>query len=99
MKHTKASKRYTKNPARWSHDLNKTVHYEFLWKGKSVTPGATLTLKFDRIKYRFLCLVHDVKLDLTWLELISDEGFKSARIDRVSRVFTTVKRSRAKKDE
>lgn len=82
---------------RWAHDLNKTVHYEFEFKNRTVTPGMTLTLKYDRTKYKFVCYVHDIKLDSTWLELISPEGFKSVRIDRVSKVFWTNKRSRAKK--
>ncbi len=82
---------------RWSHDVNKSVYYEFEFKNRTVTPGTTLTLKYDRTKYKFVCYVHDARLDSTWLELISPEGFKSVRIDRVSKVIWTTKRSRAKK--
>lgn len=82
---------------RWAHDTNKTVHYEFLFKNKKVVPGMTLTLKYDRTRYKFVCYVHDSRLDKTWLELISPEGFKSVTMDKVSKVFSTVKKSRAKK--
>jgi hypothetical protein len=88
---------YTENPPRWSHDENKSVHYEFEFKNRKVTPGMTLTLKYDRTTYKFICYVHDIRLDSTWLELISPEGFKSVRIDRVSKVYFTTKKSRAKK--
>lgn len=90
-------KRTGKPVERWSHDSNKTVHYEFEFKNRTVTSGTTLTLKYDRTQYKFVCYVHDMRLDSTWLELISPEGFKSVRIDRVSKVFWTTKRSRAKK--
>lgn len=83
---------------RWELDENKTVHYEFEFKNRKVLPGTTLTLKYDRTRYKFICYVHDRRLDSTWLELISPEGFKSVRIDRVSKVFWTTKKSRAKKD-
>lgn len=83
---------------RWSNDPNKTVHYEFEFRGKTVTPGMTLTLKYDRTKYKFICYVHDRRLDKTWLELISAEGFKSVTMDKVSKVYFTTKRSRAKKN-
>jgi hypothetical protein len=86
-----------KNQERWSHDENKTVHYEFQFKNKTVLPGTTLTLKYDRTKYKFICYVYDKKLDKIWLELISPEGFKSVTMDRVSKVYFTTKRSRAKK--
>jgi hypothetical protein len=98
MNQMQRSKRYPVNPARWSHDISKTIHYEFTFKGKVVTSGTTLTLKHDRTKYQFICYVHDSRLDRTWIELMSPEGFKSARIDRISRVFVTTKRSRAKKN-
>jgi hypothetical protein len=84
---------------RWATDENKTVHYEFEFKNKKVVPGTTLTLKYDRTRYKFVCYVHDIRLDRTWLELISPEGFKSATIDRVSKVYFTTKKSRAKKHD
>ena len=83
---------------RWSFDPNKTVHYEFEFKNRKVVPGTTLTLKHDRTRYKFVCYVHNIKLDTTWIELISQEGFKSARIEKVSKVYFTTKRSRAKKN-
>lgn len=98
MKQVKRTKVYDGPQARWAHDSNKTVHYEFTFKNRPVTPGTILTLKHDRTKYKFVCYVHDSRLDSTWLELISPEGFKSARLDRVSRVFWTTKKSRAKKE-
>jgi hypothetical protein len=92
-------KRYADgNPAPWANDPNKTVHYEFKFKGKTVTPGMFLTLKHDRTHYKFVCYVHDTRLDSTWIELVSENGFKSARLDRVSKVLVTNKRSRAKKE-
>jgi hypothetical protein len=87
-----------KKSERWAHDENKVVYYEFEYKNRKVTPGMTLTLKYDRTKYKFICYVHDIRLDSTWLELISPEGFKSVRIDRVSKVYFTTKKSRAKKN-
>lgn len=84
--------------SRWSHDTNKTVHYEFEFKKRTVTPGTTLTLKYDRTRYKFVCYVHDIRLDKTWLELISPEGFKSVTMDKVSKVYFTTKKSRAKKN-
>lgn len=83
---------------RWAYDDDKTVHYEFEFKNRKVVPGTTLTLKHDRTRYKFICYVHNIKLDTTWLELVSPEGFKSVRIDKVSKVFFTTKRSRAKKN-
>jgi hypothetical protein len=97
MKVVKKSKRYSENPARWSHDANKVVTYEFSFKGKTVTAGTTVMLKFDRTQYKFICLVHDTKLDSTWLELLGADGYRSVRIDRIGRALTTTKKSRAKK--
>ena len=81
---------------RWERCKDKTVHYEFEFKNRTVLPGTTLTLKYDKTRYKFVCYVHDIKLDKTWLELISPEGFKSVTMDKVSKVFFTTKKSRAK---
>jgi hypothetical protein len=97
MRPRKTARKYPSNPDRWSHDENKHISYEFKFKNTVVTPGMTLTLRHDRTKYRFICLVHDSRLDKTWIELLSDEGYKSARVERVTKVLSTVKRSRAKK--
>lgn len=97
MNTKKLTRKYPSNPARWSHDDDKHISYEFTYKKKKVTPGMTIKLKHDRTQYRFICLVTDTRLDVTWLELISDEGYKSVRLERVSAVLSTVKRSRAKK--
>lgn len=92
------TKRKTSNTdlPRWYNDQNKTVHYEFEFKKKTVLPGMTLKLKRDRSRYKFICYVHDIRLDKTWLELISPEGFKSVTMDKISKVYYTTKRSRAK---
>jgi len=98
MKQIKKSKLYPVNPPRWSHDPNKTVVYEFTWRNKNVTAGTTLRLKNDRTDYRFICLVHDSRLGTSWMELLGENGHKSARLENISKVYTTVKRSRAKKN-
>lgn len=97
MKTVKKTKRYPVNPPRWSHDPNKVVTYEFTFRKKIVVPGMTITLKGDRTKYQFVCLVFDTKLESTWIELMSECGSRSVRLERVSNVLTTTKRSRAKK--
>lgn len=95
---TLAKRKSSTKLERWGLDDNKTVHYEFMFNGRQVLPGTTLTLKYDRTKYKFICLVHNIRLDTTWLELVSPEGYKSVRIDRVSKVLWTTKKSRAKKN-
>lgn len=81
---------------RWGHDPNKTVTYEFEFKGHVVKAGTQLKLKNDRTTYTFLCLVHDSRLDKTWLELIGPCGFHFKTIDRVMSV-AGIKRSYRKK--
>lgn len=98
MKAVKRSKRYPTNPARWAHDENKTVLYEFTWRNKIVPAGTVIKLRHDRLSYRFVCLVHDNRLGVSWIELTSPEGYKSVRLERVSQVLTTTKKSRAKKE-
>jgi hypothetical protein len=84
--------------APWSNDLNKTVHYEFQFKNKTVRPGMIVKLKRDSTQYKFICYVHDTKLDSTWIELISVNGYKATRIENISKVLVTKKKSRAKKE-
>lgn len=85
------------NRTRWSQDPNKTVHYEFQYGKRTVTPGTVIKLKHDRTQYRFICYVYDARLNSTWVELLSVNGYKSARIENISKVLVTTKRSRAKK--
>lgn len=92
----KSNKVFNNEP--WSHDPNKTVHYEFLWKKRTVTPGTIIKLKHDRTQYRFICYVHDSRLNSTWIELMSVNGYKATRIENISNVLVTSKRSRAKKN-
>jgi hypothetical protein len=98
MKPVKRTSSNSFNTARWCHDPNKTVNYEFTFNKKVVTAGTVLKLKHDRTQYRFICLVHDSRLDSTWIELLSVNGYKSARVENISQVLITTKRSRAKKD-
>lgn len=88
--------KYKGSVERWALDENKHVSYEFEFQGQLVTAGMQLKLKNDHATYNFLCLVHDVRLDRTWLELSGPTGFYSKRIDRVSRIVG-IKRSYAKK--
>ena len=81
---------------RWGMDPNKTVSYEFTFGKHVVKPGTQVKIKNDRGTYTFLCLVHNTKLDTTWLELTGPEGFKSVRIERISGIVG-LKRSYKKK--
>lgn len=78
---------YKTNPARWANDEDKAITYEFDFKGTLVKPGMQFKLKNDRNTYIFICLVHAISLDKTWIECSSLEGFKSARIDKISRIL------------
>ncbi len=96
MNPRKPTKVISKEP--WANDPNKTVHYEFLWKKRTVTPGTIIKLKNDRTQYRFICYVHDIRLNSTWVELMSNKGYRAVRIEKISNVLVTSKRSRAKKN-
>jgi hypothetical protein len=88
---------YKEKPERWAADPDKYVSYEFKWKNIEVKPGVQFKLKNDRNIYTFICLVHNTKLDTTWIECSSGEGFKSVRISRVSKVLVP-KRSYKRRD-
>lgn len=88
--------RYKGSLERWALDENKHVSYELEFKGQIIKVGTQLKLKNDHTTYNFLCLVHDIKLDKTWMELSGPTGFYSKTVDRISKIVG-IKRSYAKK--
>jgi hypothetical protein len=86
---------YNGSTERWAKDSNKHVTYEFTFKGTIIKPGTQLRLKDDYTTYTFACLVTDVKLNKTWMELTCSKGFRAKTIDRISRIVG-VKRSYTK---
>jgi len=78
---------YKENPPRYSHDDDKVVTYEFQFKGKLVTPGMKFKIKNDRTIYTFICLVHALKADSTWVEAMSVNGSKAVRIEKISQII------------
>jgi hypothetical protein len=84
------------NPDPWARDPNKRVAYEFLFNGHLVTPGMQFRVKGDRIVYTFQCLVTDVVTGSTWIQAITQIGFKFPRPEKVT-TLVGVKRSYKKK--
>lgn len=80
---------YKEKPERWSNNADKIITYDFEFKGMLVKPGMKFKIKNDRNTYTFLCMVHAIAKDLTWIECSSPEGFKSVRVDKISRILVS----------
>jgi hypothetical protein len=81
---------------RWASDPDKSVSYEFDFKGQLVTPGMQLKVRNERVNHTFICLVTTISTGKTWLETITPEGYRSPRIENIMSVVG-VKRSYKKK--
>ncbi len=62
------------------------VTYDELKIGNDILKsGDKIRIKGDtRTEWRFRFLVHNIKLDSTWVELCSDMGFKAVRVDALN---------------
>lgn len=93
----RTTKKYPEKPERWAGDPDKVISYEFELNGKPVTPGTKFKVKGDRSTYTFVCLVHNIRLDVTWIEAMNECGFKSFRPERITSIVVP-KRSYRKKN-
>lgn len=86
---------YKENPPRWSARPDFIVCYEFEFKGRMVHPGMKFRIKNERTIFVFQCIVTNTE-GTTWIEAISPEGYRSVRLERISRIEG--KKSRLKKE-
>jgi len=88
-----------KNPAnreRWALDPDKHVSYIFDFKGIEVKPGMQFKIKNERTTFTFICLVHNIKIDTTWIECQTPEGFRAVRPEKITKLVGIKKSYRRK---
>ncbi len=76
-----------------------SVHYEIMFKGKSIEPGTRLKIKGESNPMIFQNLAHHSELDSTWIDVMDEKDgqFRSFRVDRIVSIVEG-KRSRVKKE-
>lgn len=74
------------------------IQYEIEWKKDIIKPGTLIKFKNDRGRYKFRCLAHNIKLDVTWVDCIDTKTleWRSFYVDRLIGVIKP-KRSRRHK--
>lgn len=74
------------------------TYFELEIDGNILKPGDKVLLKGDtRTQWKFRCLAHNIVKDSTWVDLISDMGFRAVRIDQIKLIKVVKKRSRRHK--
>ncbi len=82
-----------------AYPINEDIHvqYELSFGQDIIKPGNKIRIKNDRTIYQFRCLVHNSKLDTTWIDCISaDGGWRSFRIEKL-KCLVKPKKSRKRK--
>lgn len=82
-----------------AYSLNNDIHvqYELQFKKDLVKPGNPIKIENERGVFKFRCIAHNIKLDVTWIDCMDSEGqFRSFPIDQF-KLLVKPKRSRAKK--
>lgn len=91
-------KRTTEAPDRKYINEDIVVFYELEIDGNILKPGDKVLLKGDtRTQWRFRWLAHNIAEDSTWVDLISDMGFKAVRAEQLKLIKVVKKRSRRHK--
>jgi hypothetical protein len=97
------SKKATKNENAWFENAyqdveNLSVLYEIRVGEDTVTPGSPLKIKNRRGSYKFRCLVHNSKLDVSWVDVIcmTNGSWISIRPEQI-KCLVKPKRSRRRK--
>ncbi len=73
------------------------VQYELEFKKDIIKPGNPIKIKNTRGVFKFRCIAHNIKLDVTWIDCMDENGqFRSFYIDQL-KMLVKPKRSRRKK--
>lgn len=79
-----------KNPDGWWQEAYSSVDeihvsYELKFGQDIIRPGQPIKLKHDRATYKFRCLAHNIKLDVTWFDCVDSKegGFYSFPLEKL----------------
>ncbi len=77
---------------------NIVTYFELTVGNDVLKSGDKVHIKGDtRTQWRFRHLAHNIELDSQWVDLISDMGFRSVRIEQLKFIRPVKKRSRRHK--
>ncbi len=96
------TRKVTRGKSEWwegAYTANDDIHvqYELEFKKDIIKPGNPIKIKNQRGVFKFRCVAHNIKLDVTWIDCMDKDGhYRSFRIDEL-KTLVKPKRSRAKK--
>jgi hypothetical protein len=96
------ARKNTPNSSEWwenAYMYNDEIHvqYELEFNKDIIKPGNPVKIKNQRGVYKFRCLAHNIKLDVTWFDCIGPDGqWHSFYIDKL-KCLVKPKRSRRRK--
>ncbi len=62
------------------------VVQEMQYKKDAIVPGTYLKIKGEHERFRFIQLVHNSKLDVSWIDVMGTAGWRSFYLDKITGV-------------
>lgn len=91
----KGSSLWWENAYPFNDDIH--VQYELEFKKDLIKPGNPIKIKNQRGVFKFRCIAHNIRLDVTWIDCMDPNGqYRSFPIDKL-KALVKPKRSRRRK--